>query len=60
MPYGPRLVSEGGNRGIGEEYSRFAPKGKFRVVGVDTFEGTDWLEGDSILFSWPKTTQINN
>ena len=23
-----------------------APKGKFRVVGVDTFDRTDWIEGD--------------
>ena len=23
-----------------------APKGKFRVVGVDTFDGTDWVSGD--------------
>lgn len=23
-----------------------APPGKFRVVGVDTFDGTDWIEGD--------------
>lgn len=23
-----------------------APEGKFRVVGVDTFDGTDWVEGD--------------
>jgi hypothetical protein len=23
-----------------------APKGKFRVVGVDTFDGTDWVDGD--------------
>lgn len=23
-----------------------APKGKFRVVGVDTFSNEDWLEGD--------------
>ncbi|HEY4755754.1 MAG TPA: hypothetical protein VIH28_06855 [Ignavibacteriaceae bacterium] len=23
-----------------------APKGKFRVVGVDTFDGSDWIEGD--------------
>lgn len=23
-----------------------APPGKFRVVGVDTFDGTDWVEGD--------------
>lgn len=46
MPYDPRLVSEGGNRGLDELFSRNAPKGKFRVIGVDTFDGTDWLEGD--------------
>jgi hypothetical protein len=23
-----------------------APAGKYRVVGVDTFDGTDWVEGD--------------
>ena len=23
-----------------------APQGKFRVVGVDTFDHTDWVEGD--------------
>ena len=23
-----------------------APKGKFRVIGVDTFDNTDWIEGD--------------
>ena len=23
-----------------------AKKGKFRVIGVDTFDGTDWIEGD--------------
>jgi hypothetical protein len=23
-----------------------APEGKFRVVGVDTFDGTDWIYGD--------------
>ena len=23
-----------------------APFGKFRVVGVDTFDHTDWVEGD--------------
>lgn len=23
-----------------------APKGKFRVIGVDTFDGTDWIDGD--------------
>jgi hypothetical protein len=23
-----------------------APDGKFRVVGVDTFSGTDWVQGD--------------
>ena len=24
----------------------FAPPGKFRVVGVDTFDHTDWVAGD--------------
>jgi len=46
MPYDPRPVSDGGNRGIDAEFSRAAPKGKFRVVGVDTFDGTDWVQGD--------------
>jgi hypothetical protein len=46
MPYDPRRVSEGGNRGIDEKFSRKAPSGKYRVVGVDTFDGTDWKEGD--------------
>jgi hypothetical protein len=27
-------------------FSRTAPKGKYRVIGVDTFDGGDWLEGD--------------
>lgn len=46
MPYDPRPRSQGGNRDIDEGFSRCAPKGKFRVVGVDTFDGTDWVEGD--------------
>ena len=46
MPYDPRPRSEGGNRGIDEDFSRKAPKGKFRVIGVDTFDGDDWVEGD--------------
>lgn len=46
MPYDPRPVSQGGNRGIDELFSRAAPKGKFRVIGVDTFDGTDWVVGD--------------
>lgn len=46
MPYDPRPVSEGGNKGIDEEFSRKAPKGKFRVIGVDTFDGGDWVEDD--------------
>jgi len=47
MPYDPRPTSKGGNRGIDEEFSR-APekKGWFRVIGVDTFDGTDWVYGD--------------
>lgn len=46
MPYDPRPESEGGNRGIDERFTRAAPKGKFRVVGVDTFDGGDWVQGD--------------
>lgn len=23
-----------------------APNGKFRVIGVDTFDNTDWISGD--------------
>lgn len=46
MPYNPRPVSKGGNRGIDELFSRNAPKGLFRVVGVDTFDGSDWIQGD--------------
>jgi len=46
MPYDPRPTSEGGNAGIDKEFSRKAPTGKFRVIGVDTFDGGDWLEGD--------------
>lgn len=23
-----------------------APAGKYRVIGVDTFDGTDWIYGD--------------
>ena len=36
MPYDPRPVSQGGNAGIDEQFSRNAPEGKFRVIGVDT------------------------
>ncbi len=46
MPYDSRPVSQGGNCGIDETFSRQAPPGKYRIVGVDTFDGTDWLEGD--------------
>ena len=46
MPYDARPVSQGGNAGIDEEFSRKAPQGKFRVVSVDTFDGTDELDGD--------------
>ena len=24
----------------------YAPLGKFRAVGVDTYDGTDWVSGD--------------
>lgn len=46
MPYDPRPVSKGGNRGAGELFLLRAPEGKFRVVGVDTFDGGDWVQGD--------------
>ncbi len=46
MPYDARPVSQGGNRGIDEQFSRHAPKGKFRVICVDTFDGGDWVSGD--------------
>lgn len=46
MPYDPRLVSEGGNRGAGDTFKLKAPPGKFRVVKVDTFDGGDWVDGD--------------
>ena len=46
MPYDPRPISEGGNRGLGEKFTRVPPKGKFRVIGVDTFDGGDWVQGD--------------
>jgi len=51
MPYDPRPISEGGNRGIDQPdepggFSRNAPEGKFRIVGVDTFDGGDWVYKD--------------
>ncbi|TAN58505.1 hypothetical protein EPN15_00785 [Patescibacteria group bacterium] len=54
MPYDPRPISQGGNRGIDEKFSRKAPTGKFRVVGVDTFDGDDWVEGDFDAFDEAK------
>jgi hypothetical protein len=45
-PYDPRPVSEGGNRGIDDTFSRKAPPEKFRIVGVDTFDGGDWVYCD--------------
>ncbi|MBR9678255.1 MAG: hypothetical protein GOU97_03130 [Nanoarchaeota archaeon] len=46
MPYDPRPTSKGGNRGLNEIFSRKSPEGKFRVIGVDSFDGTDWVAGD--------------
>lgn len=46
MPYDARPTSQGGNRGIDEEFSRSAPAAKYRVIGVDTFDGGDWHQGD--------------
>ena len=31
---------------MGTDLELKAPEGKFRVVGVDTFDGTEWVEGD--------------
>jgi protein-tyrosine phosphatase len=31
---------------IDTDFSRKAPKGKFRIVGVDTFSNDDWHEKD--------------
>lgn len=45
MPYDSRPRSEGGNRGIDDDFDRCC-LGKYRVVGVDTFDGTDWVQGD--------------
>ena len=59
MPYDPRPRSEGGNRGIDEDFSRKAPKGKFRVIGVDTFDGDDWVEGDFNTLA-AATTHVND
>lgn len=28
-----------------------APSGEFRVIGVDTFDGTDWIYGDYQTYS---------
>ncbi|RDJ35083.1 MAG: hypothetical protein DWQ19_09620 [Crenarchaeota archaeon] len=46
MPYDPRPTNEGGNRGIDVDFSRCAPKDKFRIVAVDTFDGGDWVDRD--------------
>ena len=47
MPYDPRPVSEGGNRSFGNNLGGLiAPKGKFRIIGVDTFDGGDWIVGE--------------
>lgn len=32
--------------GTSRVLSIWTPPGKFRVVGVDTFDGTDWVDGD--------------
>ena len=42
MPYDPRHVSKGGNRTTTRADLK-APKGKYRVVLVDTFDGGDCI-----------------
>lgn len=44
MPYDPRHIDEGGNRTTTARDLK-APKGKFKVIGVDTFDGGDWVVG---------------
>lgn len=46
MPYDPRPTTEGGNRAVDIGFSRKAPLGKFRLIGVDTFDGGDWHDAD--------------
>jgi len=46
MPYDPRPESQGGNRGYGERFGSVPEKGNYRVIGVDTFDGGDWVQGD--------------
>ncbi len=41
MPYEPEK-----NAGIDKDFSRSPNQKKFRVVGVDTFDGDDWIEGE--------------
>lgn len=48
MPYDPRPVSEGGNQGIDDTFSRTPEEGKnYRIVVVDTFDGSDWVAKDT-------------
>lgn len=46
MPEDTRPVSEGGNRGIDDVFTKKAPPGKFRIVSVDTFDGSDCVIDD--------------
>lgn len=45
MPFDPRRVSKGGNRTTTRNDLK-APKGKYRVVLVDTFDGGDCILGN--------------
>ena len=31
---------------IHDQFMRHAPPGQYRVIGVDAFDGTDWVAGD--------------
>lgn len=44
MPYDPRPISEGGNRGASDTFTLVAPTGRYRLVTVDTFDGSDRYE----------------
>lgn len=45
-PVPGRSREEYKRKDMGTELELKAPEGKFRVVGVDTFDGTDWIIDD--------------
>jgi hypothetical protein len=41
-----RMELQGGFRAISQDPRRVAPKGKFRMIGIDSLTGDGWIEGD--------------